>query len=168
MPDFLRERPHIVQGMCLANIDRGMALPKCDIKEWSTGVFSVMKSSSTQDTCSNPWTVNIPDGICSCPSFQSSHIPCKHMFAIFHHYPRWSWDDLLTTLTNSSHLTLDHTTSTQVQYKLTPQVYNEAGMFQDVDEASISLESSSTPEPTTPLPIRTSKWKTSVQTVEKH
>ena len=157
MPDFLKERPHTVQGICLANIDRGMALPNCHIKEESTGVFSVVRSSSTQDNCGNPWTVNINEGTCSCPSFQSSHIPCKHMFAIFHHYPSWSWDDLPATLTSSSHLTLDHEASTEVQYKLTSKIYNETGMFHDVAETNASLESPYTPtQPTTPLPIRTS------------
>ena len=154
LPDFLKERPHTMQALCLANIDRGMKLPKSHIKEESTGVFSVERSSSTQDTCGNPWIVNIPDGTCSCPSFQSSHVPCKHMFAIFHHYPTWSWDDLPATVTTSSHLTLDHETTTQVQQGLTPKICNETEMFQDVNEASVSLDTSSTPPTTTPLPIR--------------
>lgn len=39
MPAFLKERPHTVQGICLANIGRNMALPKFHIKEESTGVL---------------------------------------------------------------------------------------------------------------------------------
>ena len=84
------------------------------------------------------------------------------MFAIFHHYRSWSWDDLPATPTNSSHLTLDHETSTEVQHKLTTKIYNGTGMFHNVAEANPSLESPSTPTPftptppTTPLPIQTS------------
>ena len=79
-------------------------------------------------------------------------------FAIFHHYPTWSWNDLLATLTyiTSSHLTLEHETTTQVQQELTPKISNETGMFQDVNEASVSLDTSSTLPTTTPLPIQTS------------
>ena len=50
MPAFLKERAHTVQGICLANIDKGMAVPKFHIKEESTGVIPAVRSSSTQDT----------------------------------------------------------------------------------------------------------------------
>ena len=36
-----------------------MALPKCHMMEELTGVISVGRSSSTQDTCGNPWTENV-------------------------------------------------------------------------------------------------------------
>ena len=36
-------------------------------------------------------TVNLPEGSCECSQFQKSLIPCKHMFAIFSHFPSdWS------------------------------------------------------------------------------
>ena len=149
LPDFLKERPHTMQGICLGNIERGMALPKSHITELeSTGVFSVVKSSTTQD---DPWIINIPDGTCSCPAYLSSHVPCKHMFAIFHYYPKWSWNDLPVALTNSPHLTLDHVTTAQIEHRLVPEIYSEA--VEDV-LVSTSLESPSTVQATTPLPIK--------------
>jgi len=52
--------------------------------------------------------VNIPGGICGCSYFQKSLIPCKHMFAIFTHFPSdWSWKNLPPSLTESSYMTLD-------------------------------------------------------------
>ena len=89
MPDFLTERPHPIQGICLLNIERGKSIPFCHItKQPENGVFKIRRGStlaSDEDT----WTVNIPDGNCTCPAFQTSHIPCKHMFAIFHHHSAW-------------------------------------------------------------------------------
>ena len=64
-----------------------------------------------------------------------------------------AWDDLPATLTNSSHLTLDHETTTQVQQGLTPKICNDTEMFQDFNEASVLLDTSSTPPTATPLPI---------------
>ena len=87
LPDFLIDRPHTVQAICLGNMERGKAIPKCLIKEKepAEGFFYVSTCSQSSNTECNQWTVHISNGTCSCPSFQSSHIPCKHIFAIFHH-----------------------------------------------------------------------------------
>ena len=107
MPDFLTERPHPIQGICLLNIERGKSIPFCHItKQPENGVFKIRRGStlaSHEDT----WTVNIPDGNCTCQAFQTSHIPCKHMFAIFHHHSAWKWSNLPHSLTEASHMSLD-------------------------------------------------------------
>ena len=85
LPEFLQEKPHTIQSICLMNIERAKAIPKSHVtQEESVGVYSLASSSSISE---QSWTVNIPAGLCTCPSFLSAHIPCKHMFAIFHHYP---------------------------------------------------------------------------------
>ena len=108
IPDYLIERPHSVQGIYLLNIERGKSIPLCHIiKLPENGVFKI-KRGSTQASEEDTWTVNIPDGNCACPAFQTSHIPCKHMFAILHHHHlTWKWSNLPKSLTEAPHMSLD-------------------------------------------------------------
>ena len=113
LPQFLQEKPHTIQSICLMNIERAKAIPKSHVtQKESVGVYSLASSSSGSE---QSWTVNIPAGLCTCPSFLSAHIPCKHMFAIFHHHPQWSWHNLPKELTCSSHMTLDHQATAQME-----------------------------------------------------
>lgn len=104
IPIYLEGRPHKVQSLCLLNIERGQSIPQNHLSEFESGKFDVASSGG------NKWTVIIHDGTCACPAFQSTNIPCKHFFAIFHHYPKWGWKDLPKTLTGSSHMILDDVT----------------------------------------------------------
>lgn len=105
MPSYLQNRPHLIQGMCLLNLERSKSIPIDRIfKQSEKGVFYVQKGLKDSD---EKYTVSIPDGTCSCPSFQTSKIPCKHMFAIFHHHNEWQWSSLPEELTNAPHLILD-------------------------------------------------------------
>ena len=116
IPIYLEERPHKVQSLCLLNMERGQAIPKSYLSEFESGKFEVISSSSgTSSSSGNKWTVIIPDGICTCPSFQSTNIPCKHFFAILHHYSKWGWKDLPKTLTQASHMVLDVTTNATIE-----------------------------------------------------
>lgn len=106
IPSYLEGRPHKVQSLCLLNTERGQSIPKNHLSEFESGKFNVKSATGV-----NNWAVLIPDGKCTCPAFQSTNIPCKHFFAIFHHYPKWSWKDLPKTLTESSHMVLDDVTT---------------------------------------------------------
>lgn len=107
LPDFLKERPHSIQGICLLNIERGKSIPSSHIAEvHNTGLFNVKKGSTPSSD--EVWSINISEGNCTCPAFQNSHIPCKHMFAIFHHYnSKWKWSDLPKSLIDAPHMSLD-------------------------------------------------------------
>ena len=109
LPMWLQGRPHSIQGICLLNIERGKAISKSQITETETnGNFCLQASAKAAgDTEDGKWIVSIPNGHCSCPSFVSSHVPCKHMFAVIHHYPTWTWESLPLELTNSPHMVLD-------------------------------------------------------------
>ena len=39
---------------------------------------------------------------------QRRHLPCKHFFAIFKHFPEWNWAKLPQNYRNSPNLTLDY------------------------------------------------------------
>ena len=108
IPFYLQERPHSAQSLCLLNRERGRKIPlNYFIQLPQDGTFAVTKSQVGSQSDDN-WKVDICGGTCSCPAFLSFNIPCKHMFAIFRHFPQWSWDNLPNTLTNSPHMTLDH------------------------------------------------------------
>ena len=110
------KKTHTVQSICLLNIERAKAIPKSHVTEQEAmGTYSVVSSSCGQQS----WTVDILAGYCMCPSFQTYHIPCKHMFSIFPHYPKWSWGDLPQELTNSSHMSLDHEAVAQAETNTT-------------------------------------------------
>lgn len=44
---------------------------------------------------------------CECQFWVHNHLPCKHFFAIFRHYPEWGWEKLPQHYTNSPMLILD-------------------------------------------------------------
>ena len=45
--------------------------------------------------------------LCTCKEWESSHLPCKHMFAVFRHNPDWGFDKLPDTYRNSPFFSLD-------------------------------------------------------------
>lgn len=141
LPDFLTEKPHTVQSICLLNIERAKALPKNHITEQEPGIFTFLSCSSGPE---DSWMVNIPSGTCTCPSFVSSHIPCKHMFAVFHHNSNWSWYNLPKEPKSSSHMTLDHQAATQVESR---EFSSDAEMGGD------DMYALSTTEPGSPLSV---------------
>jgi len=56
------------------NTERAKAIPKSHVtQQESVGVYSLASSSSESE---QTWTVDIPAGSCTCPSFLSAHIPC--------------------------------------------------------------------------------------------
>ena len=115
IPCFLQDRPESVQSLCLLNIQRGTSIPSSYIIQQdppSSGKFKLKKTSSDSEGDDDKWEVDVCNGTCTCPSFISAHVPCKHMFAIFHHFTQWSWDNLPKELTESVHMTLDTSTHT--------------------------------------------------------
>lgn len=106
IPDFLQDRPHFIQAECLANIQGAKKYERSDITPQGDGKFHVTERKGYRAV--KTIRVNLPEGSCECSQFQKSLIPCKHMFAIFSHFPSdWSWKNLPATLTESSHMTLD-------------------------------------------------------------
>lgn len=92
IPYFLKDRPESVQSLCLLNIQRGISIPKSYITQQdpvSSGKFKLKKTNSDSEG-DDQWEVDVCSGTCTCPSFISAHVSCKHMFAIFHHYTQWS------------------------------------------------------------------------------
>ncbi len=57
------------------------------------------------------YTVNFGDQSqdphCTCWDWLTFHLPCKHFFAIFHHFPDWNWEKLLKHYLTSPYLSAD-------------------------------------------------------------
>lgn len=92
----------------MLNIERAKSIPKSYLSEVDKGTFQI-KSRDNKS-----WTISLSSGTCTCPAFVTTNTPCKHFFAVFHHFPTWSWNDLPKCLTESSHVTLDEISGTGV------------------------------------------------------
>ena len=154
MPIFLEGRPHNIQSICLLNIERGKKIPaSLIVQKDPTGNFTVAKSTSNDSSeQEHTWIVSIPDGTCTCPSFVLSNIPCKHVFAILFHFPEWTWDDLPTSLTESSHMLLDSEVAKEDGDLDLPLTVSECDFVNDQDSHESQLT-------TNPLPVTQSNAK---------
>ena len=103
LPENLQNRPRSVQAAILLNMERANEINRENITEIHEGKYCIQNANSKE------YTVNIPEGHCSCHQFLTTHHPCKHMFAIFNYFTQWSWGSLPPSLTESEYLTLDHT-----------------------------------------------------------
>ena len=149
VPFYLQDRPHSVQSLCLLNLERGRRIPKNKLMELSTeGKFNAQKSVSESES-DDKWNIDICGGTCTCPSFLSSKIPCKHMFAIFHHFPQWTWKSLPKTLTNAPHMTLS------CSHPLIPSHTEKS--HSDADELYVHVDDTGEDNvsPTQPIPTKT-------------
>ena len=96
----------MVQAECLANVQGAQKCEKSDIIPVGDGKFHITERKGGKAV--KTIAVNVPEGSCECSQFLKSLIPCKHMFSIFSHFSSdWSWKNLPSALTESSHMTLD-------------------------------------------------------------
>lgn len=82
------------------------------------------------------------------PILGRNHLPCKHFFAIFRHYPEWGWKKLPQHYTNSSMLTLDEGIIGKPAYNPTPPPCNQVvddTLDSSIPSQNIQMESGSAP-----------------------
>ena len=108
MPPYLYNRPrHIVQH-CLDKTDLANAIPAHHVISKGDGKFEV----HSQTPMLKVWYKVSFGGqdatpSCMCDDWQRTHLPCKHMFAIFKHKPDWGFESLSKKYRNSPFFTLD-------------------------------------------------------------
>ena len=108
IPEYLLNWPHTVQGECLVNQEKAKAITNSMIQSTQQeGVFLV--SGNPNYSPKSGYHVNISQGQCLCAYFTLKKIPCKHMFAVFNHFPTWAWCNLPAPLTEAPYMTLDET-----------------------------------------------------------
>ena len=99
MPQYLFNRlRHIVQH-CLEKIDLAKSIPAHHVVNKGQGQFKVHSQ-----TVVNMW-YHVSFG--GNNEWESSHLPCKHMFAVFRHNPDWGFEKLPDTYRNSPFFSLD-------------------------------------------------------------
>ena len=85
------------------------------------------------------------------------------MFAIFHHYTKWSWDNLPKELTCSSHMTLDQQATAQIEYDAERRENDSDEQNHHADSQmecdTVDTFSSATPSTTGLLPSKLSDGK---------
>ena len=128
IPAYLQNRPRSVILHCLQRKAKCHKFTEEDIKKIDDdGIFEVYKAGGGKHTV----TFSTPE--CTCKDWIRHHIPCKHFFAIFEHFPGWGWSELPRHFLGSSYLSAD-TTSVH-KYLNTEEAGNEAqpGDFQCED-----------------------------------
>ena len=66
-----------------------------------TDIFEITKPSGGKHI------VNFSELQCSCKVWKQLKLPCKHFFAVFHHYTEWGWERLPVNYLSSEYLTCD-------------------------------------------------------------
>ena len=152
LPEYLLNRPHTVQGECLVNQEKAKAITNsmlCSTQQ--EGVFLV--SGNPKYSPKSGYQVHIIKGQCSCAYFTLKKIPCKHIFAVFNHFPEWAWHHLPASLTEAPHMTLDESIRSIVG----------RGFAADGNDANVdsndTLSHAPVVEPTQQIPIPTTTGK---------
>ena len=122
IPEYLKGRPKSVIFHCLERKAKCHKFTKDDITKVADGVFEVLKSGGGKHTV----TFSTPE--CTCKDWVRHHIPCKHFFAVFEHFPDWDWSKLPHDFQGSCYLSAD---ISSVQKFLTP---NEAPDLERCDQ----------------------------------
>lgn len=92
VPRFLRNRPKMFVNHCLARMPPKIdGIPEGNILQHNENVFKVKSINSA-----NLYIVHFGEDLphCTCADWKRNVLPCKHMLAIFHHYPACDWDFL--------------------------------------------------------------------------
>lgn len=109
VPEYLWNRPRCVILHCLDRKGSSNKFTVDDVEEadGTKGIFLVHTSKETVHTVTfaeDP-TSHLPS--CTCQDWLKYHIPCKHFFAVFNHFPTWSWTALPQKYLNSAYLSTD-------------------------------------------------------------
>ena len=78
LPEFLFERPRLVQATCFSNMEKAKEIKQDSVT--SMGADGCYKNKSY---LSVTHTADICNGACTFQSNFLHQIPCKHMFAVF-------------------------------------------------------------------------------------
>lgn len=101
MPQYLFNRPrHIVQH-CLEKIDLAKSIPAHHFVNKGQVQFKVHSQTVVNMWYHVSFGGNNEPPLCTCKEWESSHLPCKHMFAVFRHNPDWGFEKLPDTYRNS-------------------------------------------------------------------
>ena len=121
-PDYLQGRPKQTILHCLHRQASSNKFASSDIIHISPSLpkFEVKGAKGTH-------IVDFGEPSCSCKEWITHHIPCKHFFAVFNHYPQWGWDQLPSSYKASPYLSLDNVT-------MSNYIASETGLPDQMDD----------------------------------
>ena len=106
VPGFLHDRPRSFVTHCLEKISLSSEI--CDenalLVDETLSLFSVARTRCCKETYEVHFTI---PRFYNCPAFSSTHLPCKHFFAVMRVFPRFTWDSLPEYYRCSPFITLD-------------------------------------------------------------
>ena len=106
VPKYLKGRPRSVILHCLSRIRKGEKFTKESVKHIrESNQFIVKSASGKEHTLKFANDENMPE--CTCKDWTRWHIPCKHFFAVFNHFPNWGWASLPMKYRENEYLTAD-------------------------------------------------------------
>ena len=106
VPDYLKGRPRSVILHCLSRIRKADRFLKESVQQLDTSdQFRVESTSGKQHTVNFKHDDNMPE--CTCKDWIWWHIPCKHFFAVFNHFPDWGWISLPKEYLENEYLSAD-------------------------------------------------------------
>ena len=134
VPDYLHGRPRAIISHCLERRSKALKYTTEDITliDDKNGTFEVKGSSGKNHS------VKFAPPSSSCRDWITWHIPCKHFFGIFTHYPKWNWNSLPGSYLSGAYLSTDQSAI--------------ANFFQPPTENMSILESLDSDQMATPLP----------------
>jgi hypothetical protein len=105
VPEFLKGRPRNFVAHCLDRMP-----PKVEDIEKSTLVFTDGESCRVSSQSGKVYIVTFTSRVpkCSCPDFEKHLWPCKHILAIFKHFPAYSWETLDIAYTSLPYFNIDN------------------------------------------------------------
>jgi hypothetical protein len=105
VPAFLKNRPKKFVEHCINRLPPSVPeTPVENIRRNDTDFF-VKSPESGVEYRLHFGDVGMP--LCSCPDWEKSHWPCKHMLAVVTHYPGQGWDFWPQEYTSSPYFCLD-------------------------------------------------------------
>ena len=102
-PEHLKDRPLKFIKHMESGETKGRIIPKSDITAFSSNKFSVKSQLDSKEA----YEVDLTIPKCGCHDFFRTNWPCKHMHAIFIHYPESGWESLRENYRNSPFITAD-------------------------------------------------------------
>ena len=134
IPSYLIEWPHHIIKHCLDRQYSAETIPSShvDVVDITNGVYSVRRQSSTEEKDSYKVMFGTTQPSCDCYDWERHRLPCKHMhfFAVFLHFPLWSFDKLTEAYKDSPFFTLDRELVTPDNPKASD--YSEKGSVDDL------------------------------------
>ena len=105
VPSYLQEKPKQTILHCLHREASSNKFMKEDVTQIHMGKFEVKGKKGSYKVSFGD---EFHDPKCTCKDWLTFHLPCKHFFAIFHHFLEWDWGKLLKRYLTSPYLSSDN------------------------------------------------------------